>query len=98
VLLKFIENNMQKSKDVASAVSAAAVRRLFPAFLTSITTFVGLLPMILERSMQAKFLIPMAIALGFGALGAFVMTLFVLPVLYAILVDIKKFFGQELLV
>jgi multidrug efflux pump subunit AcrB len=98
VLLKFIENNMQKSKNVASAVSGAAVRRLFPAFLTSITTFVGLLPMILERSMQAKFLIPMAIALGFGALGALALTLFVLPILYTVLADIKNIFGQELLV
>ena len=93
VLLKFMENNMKNTKSIASAISDAAVRRLFPVFLTSITTFVGLLPMILERSMQARFLIPMAIALGFGALGALILTLFVLPVLYLILEDVKKFFG-----
>ena len=56
------------------------------------TTFVGLLPLLLERSLQAQFLIPMAVSLAFGVLFATVITLMLVPVGYAILEDFKGLF------
>ncbi len=71
------------------AVMAAGSRRFRPILLTSLTTFLGLAPMILETSVGARFLIPMAISLGFGVLFATFITLLVVPALYLILEDIK---------
>jgi hypothetical protein len=62
----------------------AGTRRLRPIFLTSITTFLGLAPMLLERSMQARFLIPMAISLAFGVLFATLVIPLLVPCLYLI--------------
>ena len=56
--------------------------------LTSLTTFAGLTPMILERSLQAQFLIPMAVSLGFGVLFGTVITLLLVPSIYMILEDV----------
>jgi Cu/Ag efflux pump CusA len=58
--------------------------------LTTLTTFGGLSPMIFETSRQARFLIPMAISLGFGIVFATVITLILVPSLYMIIADIKK--------
>ena len=57
-------------------------RRFRPIFLTSLTTFVGLVPLILEKSTQAKFMIPMAVSLSFGVLFATAITLLLVPVSY----------------
>jgi len=76
------------------AASAAGVRRFRPIWLTSLTTFLGLAPMIFETSMQARFLVPMAISLGFGVLFATVSTLLSIPALYLILEDVKHLFGM----
>lgn len=70
------------------AVVQGAKRRFRPILLTSFTTFLGLAPMILEKSVQARFLIPMAISLGFGVLFATFIILLVVPALYMILEDI----------
>ena len=70
------------------AVVQGAKRRFRPILLTSFTTFLGLAPMIAEKSVQAKFLIPMAISLGFGVLFATFIILLVVPALYMILEDI----------
>ncbi len=70
------------------AVVGAGQRRLRPILLTSLTTFFGLMPMILETSVQAKFLIPMAISLGFGILFATAIILLLVPTLYMILEDL----------
>lgn len=69
------------------AVMWAGPRRLRPIFLTSITTFLGLAPMILETEVQARFLIPMAISLGFGVLFSTAVTLLLVPALYISLED-----------
>ena len=69
----------------------AVKRRFRPILLTSITTFFGLLPMIFEESLQAQFLIPMAISLGFGIIFATVITLYLIPAGILILEDIKGF-------
>ena len=70
------------------AVFQAGIRRFRPILLTSLTTFFGLMPMIFETSMQARFLIPMAISIGFGILFATWIILFIVPASYIILEDI----------
>ena len=71
----------------------AGQRRFRPILLTSMTTFGGLMPMILETSVQAQFLIPMAISLGFGIIFATGITLLLIPSLYLILEDVRGLFG-----
>lgn len=78
----------------ADAVRRAAVRRFRPIILTSLTTFFGLAPMIFESSMQARFLIPMAISLGFGILFATVIILGIVPAVYLIIEDVKWLFTR----
>ena len=72
------------------AISDACVRRFRPIILTSLTTFFGLMPMIFETSMQARFLIPMAISLGYGVLMATFITLLLVPALYLIIEDVRR--------
>ncbi|HRI06613.1 MAG TPA: efflux RND transporter permease subunit [Nannocystaceae bacterium] len=72
------------------AIFNAGKRRFRPILLTSITTFFGLMPMILETSVQARFLIPMAISLGFGVMFATFITLLIIPALYLILEDVRE--------
>lgn len=72
------------------AVILAGVRRFRPILLTSVTTFFGLMPMILETSVQARFLIPMAISLGFGVMFATVITLILVPALYLTAEDARR--------
>ncbi len=76
------------------AVAAAGVRRFRPIILTSLTTFFGLAPMIFETSMQARFLIPMAISLGYGVLMATSITLLLVPSLYLIIEDLRRLAGR----
>ncbi len=89
--------NQLRIKTTASAlevISLAAKQRFRPILITTLTTFGGLFPMILETSRQAKFLIPMALSIGFGLLFATVIILFIVPALYVIFDDIRKFFGS----
>lgn len=72
------------------AVHLAGVRRFRPIVLTTLTTFGGLAPMIFETSRQARFMIPMAISLGFGILVATAITLVLVPALYALIDDAKR--------
>jgi multidrug efflux pump subunit AcrB len=71
------------------AITQAAQIRFRAILLTSVTTFAGLAPMILETSLQARFLIPMAISLGFGVMLATFVTLLLIPCGYMILHDVK---------
>ncbi|MDA7506487.1 efflux RND transporter permease subunit, partial [Akkermansiaceae bacterium] len=80
---------------VREAATRAGARRFRPILLTSLTTFAGLMPMLLETDMQAKFLIPMAVSLGFGILFATAITLILLPSLYLILDDIQSIFRKK---
>jgi multidrug efflux pump subunit AcrB len=72
-----------------TAIHDAGVRRFRPILLTTLTTFGGLAPMIFETSRQARFMIPMAISLGYGILFATLITLFLVPSLYLVLEDLK---------
>lgn len=71
------------------AIRLAGMRRFRPIWLTSLTTFFGLMPMITETSLQARFLIPMAISLGFGILFATFIILLIVPALYLVLEDVR---------
>jgi predicted RND superfamily exporter protein len=77
------------------AVMTAGVLRFRPIVLTSVTTYIGLLPLMFEASVPARPLIPMAISLGYGVLYASVMTLFLVPCGYVILDDIASLFGRS---
>ena len=88
-----INTNRQQGMKLLPAAIDAGTRRFRPIMLTSITTFFGLVPMILEQSMQAKFLIPMAISLGFGIMFATGITLILIPALYLILEDLRHLLG-----
>jgi multidrug efflux pump subunit AcrB len=77
------------------AIANGAKRRFRPIMLTSLTTFLGLAPMILEQSVQARFLIPMAISLGFGVLFATFVILLIIPALYMIIEDIVGVFSTK---
>jgi hypothetical protein len=63
--------------------------------LTSVTTFAGLTPLLLEKSLQARFLIPMAVSLGFGVVFATIITLMLIPVGYSVLASTKRKFGMH---
>ncbi|MGD9009448.1 MAG: efflux RND transporter permease subunit, partial [Desulfobacteraceae bacterium] len=75
--------------DALRAVQEAGALRFRAIVLTSLTTFAGLTPMLLERSIQARFLIPMAVSLGFGVLFATVITLVLIPCGYLIMDDLQ---------
>jgi multidrug efflux pump subunit AcrB len=83
-------NQRAKEVPVLEAAKLAGTARFRAILLTSLTTFVGLLPILFERSLQAQFLKPMAIAIGFGVLFATFITLLMVPCLYLILNDAKQ--------
>jgi multidrug efflux pump subunit AcrB len=82
VLIDRINQLRGQGRPVLEALSQAGQDRFRPIILTSLTTFVGLLPIMFETSMQAQFLIPMVISLAFGVLFATGVTLILVPGLY----------------
>ncbi|MCZ6746093.1 MAG: efflux RND transporter permease subunit [Acidobacteria bacterium] len=90
VMVDFINRHAGAGSDLQEAVRKAGVARFRPILLTSLTTFAGLSPLMMERSMQARFLIPMAVSLAFGVLFATFITLILVPAGYLILEDLKS--------
>jgi multidrug efflux pump subunit AcrB len=90
ILIDLINRQRNEGTELAQTVRDSATRRFRPIMLTTLTTFFGLVPMMLERSLQARFLIPMAISLAFGVAFATLITLFLVPSLYMILEDVKS--------
>lgn len=88
LLVDFINQKRKSGIGLFQSVIESAQRRFRPIVLTSLTTSLGLSPMILEKSVQAQFLIPMAVSLGFGVLFATLITLLLVPSLYLILEDL----------
>lgn len=88
VLIDAVNRIRSQGVDVHNAVTRAGALRFRAIILTSLTTFAGLTPMLLERSLQAQFMIPMAVSLGFGVLFATIITLLLIPCGYMILNDI----------
>ena len=93
VMVDFINRyKREDGKSNLEAAMAAGPRRFRPILLTSVTTFVGLFPLLIEKSVQAKFLVPMAISLAFGVLFATLITLILVPTSYMVIEDIKGVF------
>lgn len=88
VLVVAANGYREDGKDACEAIIAAGMRRFRPILLTSLTTFFGLAPMIFESSIQAKFLIPMAISLGFGILFSLPVALLIVPAVYISMEDL----------
>ncbi len=99
VLVDFVNRAVRSGRPLVDAVRQAGVVRFRPILLTSLTTFAGLTPLLLERSLQAQFLKPMAAALGFGVLFATPIVLILVPAQYLILHDLigvfRKATGRE---
>jgi multidrug efflux pump subunit AcrB len=95
VLVDFANSRRAHHDNAHDAVVAAGIQRFRAIMLTTLTTFGGLAPMIFETSRQARFLIPMAISLGFGLLFATAITLVLVPSLYMIIEDLKEKFGRS---
>ncbi len=90
ILIVAINNYRREGYSLEDAILLGGRRRFRPILLTSLTTFFGLLPMITETSVQARFLVPMAISLAFGIMAATVLLLVVVPALYLALDDAKR--------
>ncbi|MCG9696654.1 efflux RND transporter permease subunit [Shewanella sp. Isolate11] len=95
VMVDYINIARSKGVPMRQAVINAGCRRFRAILLTSLTTFIGLVPIMTETSMQAQMVIPMAVSLAFGVLFATVVTLGLIPCLYVVIEDIKAFFNRK---
>jgi len=90
VLVDFVNRARAEGMSVLEAARQAGIARFRPILLTSLTTFVGLAPLISERSVQAQFLIPMAVSLAFGVVFSTFISLILVPSAYLILEDLAQ--------
>ncbi len=92
IMIDYANTQRRQGFTALDSIVQAGVRRFRPILLTTMTTFGGLAPMIFETSRQARFMIPMAISLGYGILFATGIMLILIPCLYLLVVDFQKFF------
>jgi len=92
VLIDYMNRLRAKGVGAYQSMVDACVARFRPILLTSVTTFIGIMPMLAEQSAQAEFLKPLVVALAFGVLFDFFLTLFLVPSMFAMGVDIKRTF------
>ena len=85
---------MRNGEKFLNALEETAVTRFRPIMLTTVTTVFGLLPLIFEKSMQAQFLIPMAVSLSYGIIMATLLTLLLLPVMLLTINNIRLFIAK----
>ena len=90
VLVHSVNSRRSEGASLHEAIFVAGTTRFRPIVLTSLTTFLGLVPLMFEPSVPARPLVPMAIALGYGVLFASAVTLFLVPSAYVILDDLNK--------
>ena len=90
VLVDYVNRRRAAGDALFDAVRSAGVARFRAVMLTSLTTFAGLTPLLLEKATQAQFLIPMAVSLGFGILFATAITLLLVPINYLVLEDLRR--------
>ena len=95
ILVDYVNKSTAQGLDKKLALLDAGCRRFRAIMLTSLTTFLGLVPMLLERSAQAQFMIPMAISLAFGIVFATIITLLLVPSLYMILDDLNRLWAGK---
>ncbi len=89
LLVEFVKNHMRTGMEASQAARIASRERFRAVLLTSLTTIMGLVPLLSERSLQAQVLIPLCTSLVFGLLASTVLVLLVLPALYSILGDLN---------
>lgn len=95
VMVDFVNESRRNGIPLKEAVIGAGTRRFRPIMLTSLTTFLGLAPIVLEKSLQAQIVVPMAVSLAYGILFATVITLLLIPALYVILDDFLSLFRSK---
>jgi multidrug efflux pump subunit AcrB len=95
IMIDLINRERAAGIPLEQAIRDSGKRRFRPIMLTTMTTFLGLSPMILETSLQARFLIPMAVSLGFGVVFATAITLILIPTQYRILEDFRGIGASE---
>jgi multidrug efflux pump subunit AcrB len=95
VMVDFVNRHRDPSGSLHDAAIAAGGRRFRAIMLTSVTTFIGIMPMILQTDVQARFLVPMAVSLAFGSLFATMITLFLVPGIYLIMEDLKNLSSRK---
>lgn len=93
VLIVAANRARQRGESAFDSVCSASIRRFRPILLTSLTTFFGLLPMIFETSVQARFLVPMAVSLGYGVLFVTFIVLGLVPSFYLVVEDLRWLLG-----
>ena len=91
VLVDYINKQRDRGVKILTAVLTAGEVRFRPVMLTSLTTFVGLLPLMVTTDTQSQALVPMAVSLGFGIIFATLITLIIIPVNYLIFYQTGKF-------
>ncbi len=92
VLVSYVNSHRQAGMPLHRAVREAGMVRFRPILLTSLTTAAGITPLMLEKSVQAQFLIPMAVALAYGVLFSTVITLLLVPASYLMIEDLQDIF------
>jgi hypothetical protein len=90
VMVDAVNQRREAGASLIEAVRDAGSRRFRPLLVTSVTTFGGLAPLLLEQSVQAKFLIPMAVSLGFGVMFATTISLLIVPSMYLAMDDLRR--------
>jgi len=95
VMIDFINERRAQGADPYEAIVEGAKARFRPIMLTSLTTFLGVAPLVFERSVQAQFLIPMAASLGFGILFATGILMLVVPALMALQVGAEQWLARR---
>lgn len=92
VLIDYVNRRREEGAGAVQALVDAGIARFRPVLLTSVTTFVGILPLMAERSVQAQFLQPMIVSLGYAVAFAIFVSLLMVPALYAVGVEIGRVF------
>ena len=90
VMVHYTNQRIREGSNLKAAITTAGIDRFLAVFLTSITTFFGLLPIMLETSWEAQFLIPLAISIAFGVMFSTTVTLIFLPALHLVVDDIQQ--------
>ncbi|MDG1818557.1 MAG: efflux RND transporter permease subunit [Porticoccaceae bacterium] len=90
ILVEFVNRAREEEQTIDEALASAGKQRFRAILLTTMTTFVGLLPMLFETSTQAQFVIPMALSLSFGIVFATTITLVLVPCLYRVIYDLRE--------
>jgi multidrug efflux pump subunit AcrB len=96
VLVDYVNKRRAEGEELCAALVSAGTARFRAILLTSLTTFAGLTPLMLERGVQAQMLIPMGISLAFGVIFATLITLLLIPAGYLILEDVLQSFARSL--